>query len=314
MTVLTTVYTRLCNLVTKIRRWSQFRQSRKLSIDGLLTYDEEMFLGMMVKSGTQRDCDLATAIFIDCNVRLVSSMTKRFRHRGCEHDDMMTDGMLGLHHAVQRYDYTKGHRFSTYATNWIRQAIGRGIENRGRDIRLPSHAIAKLTHIRMSKQEYIRKTGTTPSSMELLAYVHEVKHTYPKYLHKQIDCLTVERLDEIMRHDQNLVTSIDEANMYGQSLYDYLPSGDTVDAQLDRDVLIDQLRELMNVLTDREIAVLRLRYGFDGLSDDRSLEDVGILVGYSRERIRQIQCRALQKLRTSPGADVLLETMEKMDI
>ena len=135
------MHTRRCKLVTDaITTWSQYRGSRRTSTTGLLTPEEEFFLGRMVQSGVQRDKDKATAEFIDHNVRMVSAIAKKFRGRGCEHEDMLTDGMLGLHHAVQRYDPSLGHRFSTYATNWVRQAIGRGIESRGRDIRLPSHA------------------------------------------------------------------------------------------------------------------------------------------------------------------------------
>jgi iron complex outermembrane receptor protein len=175
----------------------------------------------MVQAGTDKDKDKATAEFIDHNVRMVSAIAKKFRGRGCEHEDMITDGMLGLHHAVQRYDPSLGHRFSTYATNWVRQAIGRGVESRGRDIRLPSHAIAKLSHIRVSRQEYIAKHGETPTPAELLAYVREVVHTYPRYLHKQIESLDVKSLTEILQHDVKLVSSIDESNAYGQSRYDF---------------------------------------------------------------------------------------------
>jgi len=298
-----------------INTWSQYRGSRRTSTTGLLTPEEEFFLGRMVQSGVQRDKDKATAEFVNHNVRMVSAIAKKFRGRGCEHEDMLTDGMLGLHHAVQRYDPSLGHRFSTYATNWVRQAIGRGIESRGRDIRLPSHAIAKLSHIRVSRQEYIVKHGETPTPAELLAYVREVVHTYPRYLHKQIDSLDVKSLTEILQHDVKLVSSIDEPNAYGQSRYDFLPSGEPpVGEHLDKEILYAQLRTMMDVLTDREIACLRLRFGFDGLSDGRSLEDVGILIGYSRERIRQIQVRAIDKLRVAAGADVLAQIFERMEL
>jgi RNA polymerase sigma factor (sigma-70 family) len=269
----------------------------------------------MVQTGNQKDKDKATAELIEHNVRMVSAIAKKFRGRGCEHDDMMTDGMLGLHHAVQRYDWSLGHRFSTYATNWIRQAIGRGVESRGRDIRLPSHAIAKLSHIRVTRHEYTLKHGQPPTPAELLAYVREVKHTYPKYLHKQIDSLTVESMSEILQHDTKIVSSIDEPNHYGQTKYDFIPSGDMpVENSLDKEELYAQLRSMMTILTDREIACLRLRYGFDGLCDGRSLEDVGLLIGYSRERIRQIQVRALAKLRVNAGADILAQLFERMEL
>ena len=298
-----------------IKTWSQYRISRRTSTDGLLNKQEEFFLGRMVQTGSQRDKDKATAELIEHNVRMVSAIAKKFRGRGCEHEDMMTDGMLGLHHAVQRYDWSLGHRFSTYATNWIRQAIGRGVESRGRDIRLPSHAIAKLSHIRVSRHEYTLKHGQPPTPAELLEYVREVKHTYPKYLHKQIDSLDVEYLAEILRHDTKIVSSFDEINAYGQNKYDFIPSGDApVQNSLDKEELYAQLRSMMAILTDREIACLRLRYGFDGLCDGRSLEDVGLLIGYSRERIRQIQVRAITKLRVNAGADILAQIFERMEL
>ncbi len=146
------MHTRRCSLVTDaITTWSQYRGSRRTSVSGLLTPQEEFFLGRMVQAGNDKDKDKATAEFVNHNVRMVSAIAKKFRGRGCEHEDMLTDGMLGLHHAVQRYDPSLGHRFSTYATNWVRQAIGRGIESRGRDIRharSTSSSTVRLQHRR----------------------------------------------------------------------------------------------------------------------------------------------------------------------
>ena len=154
-----------------IRTWSQYRASRRADPDALLLAQEEFFLGRMVQGGSERDKLRAVDELLSHNIRMVSAIAKRYKGRGCEHEDMMTDGMMGLHYAIQRYDPTKGHRFSTYATNWIRQAIGRGVENRGREIRLPSHVIAKITHIRISRQAYVLKHGEAPSMPELLVWI-----------------------------------------------------------------------------------------------------------------------------------------------
>lgn len=302
-------------MTKRIDTWSQYRSSRLASGQDLLLPQEEFFLGRMVQAGTERDIKRATEQLMTYNQRLISIIAKRFKGRGCTHEDMMTDGMLGLHHAIQRYDPDKGYRFSTYATNWIRQAIGRGVENRGREIRLPSHVIAKITHIRISRQAYVLKHGESPSMPELLEWIQSRIDEFPKYLRHQLKTLDVQYLSDITSMERVDIKSLDEPNAYGQSFSEYVATdtpqpGDA----LDREALYAQLYKLMEHLTDREMACIRLRFGFDGLIDGRSLEDVGLLVGYSRERIRQIQSRALEKLRGLPEAQVLFETLEGIEL
>ena len=307
---------RRCPLVTDaIRTWSQYRASRRADPDALLLAQEEFFLGRMVQGGSERDKLRAVDELLSHNIRMVSAIAKRYKGRGCDHEDMMTDGMIGLHYAIQRYDPTKGHRFSTYATNWIRQAIGRGVENRGREIRLPSHVIAKITHIRISRQAYVLKHGEAPSMPELLVWIQSRIEEFPKYLRRQIETLDAKYLGEIMANEAPQIRSLDEVNLYGMTLADFTASEEPApDDSMNREALYTQLYKVMEHLTDRELACIKLRYGFDGLIDGRSLEDVGLLVGYSRERIRQIQHRALEKLRVLPEAEILLETLEGMDL
>ncbi len=171
----------------------------------------------MVQAGTERDIKRATEELMTYNQRLISIIAKRFKGRGCTHEDMMTDGMLGLHHAIQRYDPNKGYRFSTYATNWIRQAIGRGVENRGREIRLPSHVIAKITHIRISRQAYVLKHGESPSMPELLEWIQSRIDEFPKYLRHQLKTLDVQYLSDITSMERVDIKSLDEPNAYGQA-------------------------------------------------------------------------------------------------
>ena len=302
-------------MTKRIDTWSQYRSSRLADKDGLLLPQEEFFLGRMVHSGSEPDVKRATDELLKHNQRLISTIAKRFKGRGCTHEDMMTDGMLGLLHAIERYDPTKGYRFSTYATNWIRQAIGRGVENRGREIRLPSHIIAKISHIRIARQAYIAKHGQTPSMPDLLKWIHSRIHEFPQYLRHQLLTLDVQYLSDIVAMERVDIKSLDEPNVYGQSFSEYVANQTPQPGDgLDRATVYAQLYKLMQHLTDREMACIRLRYGFDDLVDGRSLEDVGLLVGYSRERIRQIQCRALTKLRELPEAAVLFETLEGMEL
>lgn len=302
-------------MTKRISTWSQYRSSRLADKDGLLLPQEEFFLGRMVQGGTERDVKRATNELLKHNQRLISIMAKRFKGRGCTHEDMMTDGMLGLLHAIERYDPTKGYRFSTYATNWIRQAIGRGVENRGREIRLPSHIIAKISHIRVARQAYTAKHGQSPSMPDLLKWIHSRIDQFPKYLRHQLLTLDVQYLSDIVAMERVDIKSLDEPNVYGQSFSEYVATETPQPGDgLDRDAVYAQLYKLMEHLTDREMACIRLRYGFDDLVEGRSLEDVGLLVGYSRERIRQIQCRALDKLRGLPEAAVLFETLEGMEL
>jgi RNA polymerase primary sigma factor len=316
LTAQTTEHKRRCRHVTEsIRTWSQYRSSRKQSTDGLLLREEEFFLGRMVQSGTERDKAKATDELVTYNVRLVSGIAKKYKGRGCDHDDMMTDGMLGLHYAIQRYDASKGYRFSTYATNWIRQAIGRGVENRGREIRLPSHVIAKITHIRIARTQYTLKHGQSPSMPELLAWIHGRLDSFPKYLRRQLETLDVAYLADIIAMERATIKSLDEPTTTGMASGDLVASEERgPEYNIERETIFEQLYKVMEHLTPREMACIRLRFGFDGLADERSLEDVGLLVGYSRERIRQIQCRAVEKLRSTADAGVLLEILEGFDL
>jgi RNA polymerase sigma factor (sigma-70 family) len=150
---------------------------------------------------------------------------------------------------------------------------------------------------------------------ELLEWIQSRIDEFPKYLRHQLKTLDVQYLSDITSMERVDIKSLDEPNAYGQSFSEYVATdtpqpGDA----LDREALYAQLYKLMQHLTDREMACIRLRFGFDGLIDGRSLEDVGLLVGYSRERIRQIQSRALEKLRGLPEAQVLFETLEGIEL
>ncbi|MDR1905335.1 MAG: RNA polymerase sigma factor RpoD [Clostridiales bacterium] len=259
----------------------------------LLSGDDEINLARAMSEGDE----YAKATLSEANLRLVVSIAKRYVGRGMQFLDLIQEGNLGLMKAVEKFDYTKGFKFSTYATWWIRQAITRAIADQARTIRIPVHMVETINRQVRASRQLVQELGREPFPSELARFLNTTEQKVIEVQKIALDPLSLETpIGE--EDDSHLGDFIEDFSAASPS--DYAESS----------ILKEQLLQVLTTLTPREEKVLRLRYGLDD-SKPRTLEEVGKEFNVTRERIRQIEAKALRKLRHPNRIKKLKDFFEK---
>ena len=250
----------------------------------LLSAEEELNIAKKIQ---EENCNISKKILVNANLRLVVSIAKKYIGRGLSFLDLIQEGNMGLMKAAERFDYSKGYKFSTYATWWVQQAITRAIADKARIIRLPIHMIESLSKIRKTTIDLTTELGRTPTKQEIayrLGY-------------------SVSKLTSLIKSAQSTVSieapagnnQKDDTTKIGDYIVD--ESTITPDSRVSQENMLNDIKRMLNQLSPKERDVLILRYGLDNNGNKKTLDEIGSQYGVSRERIRQIENRAISKLK-----------------
>ncbi len=289
------------NFIETLRKIKNARRKiRRVELETRMTADEMIFLLKEIDRGEKMK-EKSKNEMIEANVRLVISIAKRYNNRGLDFLDLIQEGNTGLMRAVDKYDYRKGYKFSTYATWWIRQAITRAIADQARTIRVPVHMIESINKINRTSRRLMQKLGREP---------------YPEEIADALD-LPVDKIKSIMSISKEPV-SLDKPignDSEDSILGDFIEDKQTISPErmAERTLLKKQVDEILKTLTTREERVIRLRFGIDD-GYHRTLEEVGNIFNVTRERIRQIEDKALKKLRHPTRSAILMKFIDNFNV